>query len=83
MNPMRPNCGRSLAVSVPPDSLTDIPCAFLWFVADGGPLAQVSGLGTCPVDGPPLYLTCACRYLEICSADGRDLVVLRYDNACL
>ena len=74
---MRPNCGRSLAVSVPPDSLMDIPCAFLWFVADGGPLAQVSGLGTCPVDGPPLYLTCACRYLEICSADGRDTLFLR------
>lgn len=74
---MRPNCGRSLAVSVPPDSLMDIPCAFLWFVADGGPLAQVSGLGTCLVDGPPLYLTCACRYLEICSADGRDTLFLR------
>lgn len=47
------------------------------FGVDGGPLAQVSGLGTCPVDGTPLYLTCACRYLEICSADGRDTLFLR------
>ena len=27
--------------------------------------------------GPPLYLICACRYLEICSADGQDTLFLR------
>lgn len=43
-----------------------------------GFLGPVSGLGSCsPVDRSSSLPICACRYLEICSADGQDTLFLR------
>ena len=74
---MRPNnCGQSPAAGVAPDSFMDIPCGFLWFCGRWGFLGSSFRVGHLS-NGTPLYLTCACRYLEICSADGRDTLFLR------
>ena len=74
---MRPNnCGQSPAAGVAPDSFMDIPCGFLWFCGRWGFLGSSFRVGHLS-SGTPLYLTCACRYLEICSADGRDTLFLR------
>lgn len=65
------------AGSVPPHHLSDS----LWFLL----VLQRMGFGArfqgwaaaAPQAGPPLPSVCACRYLEICSADGQDTLFLR------
>lgn len=48
------------------------------FVVDGVSWARFQGwVPAAQWTGPPLHLICACRYLEICSADGRDTLFLR------
>lgn len=69
---------RAPAASVAPDSLMDIPCGFFWFCSSWGFWVRFqSWAAAAQWTGPPLHFTCACRYLEICSADGQDTLFLR------
>lgn len=48
------------------------------FVVDGVSWVRSQGWSAAGVDRRPLlHLICACRYLEICSADGQDTLFLR------